>query len=432
MRTINNVFHLAVGKKDVTRTANVQVLDDSNATTYLAEGEVVVTSVGGLVLNTTTVEDHDKIVIWQGTAGDPIKSPVIERAKTSLYRGDVFEPAASQITYFGFNGTDGEIDVIDEKDYLLRYLHRQSTKTFGSKHFLKFANYTSSATATQADIAEGLVKSFISNLATEPDKFAIAERVNSGAKTALGTSVGPVVFTKGSNVITAADIDDATGAGTALVAGVYIVVGSAANSPVYKITSVDSASDTATLDIPFQGDSGSFADTDLRQIVAASVADFGIKVTGQELKFKVGEFKYDEVRFELTADAGSTPVRTAQEAARGNGYWKVMKELEWEQIGNRGEGYRNPGIGNPSIQFNLNVAQGVRYSTINIHHEHKAGTDVTGLPASSFIQLLIAAPLDNSGDLTTVFKTGTNSVILVLNKFYEDLFPGITPADLEV
>lgn len=429
MRTINNVFHLAVGKKDVTRTTNVQVLDDSNATTYLAEGEVVVTSVGGQVLNTTTVEDFDKIVIWQGTAGDPIKSPVIERAKTTLYRGDVFEPAVAQITYFGFNGTDGAIDVIDEKDYLLRYLHRQGTKTFGSKHFLKFAEYTSSATATQEEIAQGLVKSFISNLAKEPDKFAIAERVVAGTRTAA-TATGAVTlsFVKGSQVVTAS----AATASTNIVAGDYVSTNAGLTLGVYKVLAKD-GSGNLTLDIPFQGESTTIvAATNNIRIPAANLGDFGIKITGQELKFKVGEFKYDEVRFELTADAGSTPVRTAQEAARGNGYWKVMKELEWEQIGNRGEGYRNPGIGNPSIQFNLNVAQSVRYSTINIHHEHKAGTDVTGLPASSYIQLLIAAPLDNSGDLTTVYKTGTNSVILVLNKFYEDLFPAITPADLEV
>lgn len=424
MRQVDNIFHLLISK-DVDRTASVQVLDSSNATTFLAEGEIVVTDKGGTVLNTTTVDDVNEIVVWQGQGPNrkPIKSDVIERSKAYTYNGNPFEADEDQVTFVGFNGTNGEIDVIDDKKYILRYIRREGVKTFGDKMMYKYASHESSSSATQEEIATGLTKSFIKNWKDEPDKFAIAERVNSGTKTnpsAAGT--GDIDFVKGSKTVTAAtagDIDQVD-------AGDWIAVGTGDDAGIYKI--VDKTGAVLTLDIPVQTESVTVSANTAVALLSAAVDDFGIKVTGQDGLIEEGIFPYDKTRFTLTGEIGETLIRTETEAYDGIGLGVKIAQLEWEEQGNRGKFYRASGVGRPGFIPRKNADSDGNYSILNVEWKHDKGTGIN-VQDASFKQLMIAIKLDASNEEPETSDQATTGVRSVLNQFFDGLFPSVGSLD---
>lgn len=412
MQKVNNILNLLIEAK-VARTSNVQV-EDETAANYIAAGEVVVTSVDGTIITNTTGATVDKIVIVQGQGvGKPlIKSPVIEKAKLTTAKGAKFVADVDQITYWGYDGTSGAIDAINDNNYILRITRREGVKTYGNKLMTKFGDYVSDSTATQAEVSENLVNNIILNWKKEREKNIKPEQTNSGTRTAVPTGAGTITFTKGSDkVVFNTAIDDATGTAK-LVVGDYLTVAAAKTNAVYRVTAIDVPTETATIAIPFQGDTETVANATAKFVRVADIGDFGIKLTGADGKFEPGIFKYDKFRFVLTAqNGGSTPVNDATGASEGTGTGKQVSEIEWEVVGNEGAIER---IGVPSPTIRLNAEQTKNYALINLEFYDQAGSSILG-NAPSYKQLMLAMK-DDSG-LSTGVSDATTGLKAVLEAF---------------
>lgn len=273
-------------------------------------------------------------------------SDVINKNWVTSAKGSAYAAKQEQVSYVGFNGSAGALDVINDNIYQVRFVFDSLLISNYNGDYFKTLNYKSPVSGTtQEAIAKGLMDNAILSFAREEEAVVLPERVCDGASVALGTSVNDVVFTKGSKTISAADIDDDTGAGTALAVGDYIRVGTALTSPVYKITAIDDSANTATLDIPFQGESVTLADTALRQVEAsaAAAADWGLKFTGISPEAQVGRFLPGVIRFEISLHSDNwsvTEVTDATGAYIGANTAEQIAAEEFIAIGNQGDHLR--------------------------------------------------------------------------------------------
>ena len=97
---IKDQFRLIVAK-DIARTATVGALASP---TSLADGEVVVTDAGNVILNSTDALTADRIKIVQGRgASKPLfETATFTAAEIYQYKGQAFEDAIQQVTYLGY------------------------------------------------------------------------------------------------------------------------------------------------------------------------------------------------------------------------------------------------------------------------------------------------------------------------------------------
>lgn len=410
MFTQNNVLHVQIAK-DVARTANVQITDPSNATTYIANGEVVVTDVDGSIL--TTASTVDKFVIVQGRgAGNPLlMSPVIKKGKVLTYKAKPNAAQVEQVSYIGWNGASGEIEVIADNVYLARINRQDLQTTFGNKQMLKFGVYKSSASDLEEDIAKGLVDSFIANFKREAEPIIKFERVNEHAGSATTGATGTITFVKGSKTVTCSGGTPSTD----FAVGDYVRFGTAVTSAVYKLTAVsDVGNGSLTLDVAYQGDSGSLAAASAEFITEAQAIanSFGIKLTGLAAKFVEGSFKYHKVRFNISlADFGSTAVTYDTIASEGVGEYEQVAELEWFAQGNEGKIER---VGVPSPTSRKDAVLGEEYSpvTIEFYDDEMDGTIQGSKPSRK--QFILAINVTDGTEGTSI-TDATNGVMTILD-----------------
>jgi hypothetical protein len=345
MQKERNISEILIAKA-VAATADMENTSVNLHVASMNTGELVIISPSGTVVDATgTLPDSFKIGVklTDGTMqwSDTIQAKGISKISSTKYIAQTLP-----VDYIGFNGTSGSIDVINNNLYYIR-LYLLPTDSAGfAQQTVKWGVYKSDSTATQAEIAKGLVTSLIGNLSRMPEKLANnidiikVERVNSGSQTAVPTSADNFTFTKGSKYFTATDIDDATGT-AALAVGDHLVIGTAATSPVYRIESINTVTNTGTFDIPFQGDSTTLADTALKVITVANLANFGIKLTGASPKFSVGKFHYAVPRWNTTiTDFGATALTNGTLATEGSGDYRQVSQFEQQFQGNEGNYYR--------------------------------------------------------------------------------------------
>ena len=340
-----NVEYLALGK--VAAGAPVA----TEAISALLDGEIALFSVGGSRLVASAANDNFIIAVGGSDSKPAFVSEAIKASSVKAISTKAHAPATEQKDSIGFNGATGSIATLTASNlYMVDVMVQELLTSNTDGRYIKHFQYNSTAVVpTQAEIAGGLALSAYNNFKRDAETWAVVEMLmDAGADVALGTSVNDVVFVNGSKVISAADIDDATGAGTALAVGDYLRVGTGATDPVYKIVSIDATANTAVLDRPYVGTSQTLADTALKQIEASTVAarNCGITITGQPLSFVVGKEQYKQVRWELVLkDFGSTASVREANAYKGTGTYREIAEKEWFLKGFEGEGYR---MGAPS------------------------------------------------------------------------------------
>lgn len=410
MFTENNVLHVEIAK-NLARTANVQITDPSNATTYIKDGETVLTAIDGTILTTATVMPPEFVVVQGRGAGKPLlQSPVIKRGKLLNYKISTEADGVEQVSYIGYNGTSGAINVINDNVYLARINRQDLQKTFGNKQMLKFGVYKSDASATKAEIVHGLVDSFIANFKREAEPVIAFGVTNAGARTIIPTGAGTLAFVKGSNKVTfSTDIADATGA-VAISVGDYLTVASATTNVVYRVTAIDTVTDVATIDRAFQETSVTVANATAKVIYAATAtaANFGIKLSGLPARFVVGSFKYHKVRFQISlSDFGTTDLTYTTAAYEGSGTYEQVSELEWFAQGNEGKIER---IGVPPPTSRADVQSARTYDLLSIEYfDDQMDATIQGNRPSRK-QFLLALEANNGAQGTSI--TGAASAVV--------------------
>lgn len=304
---------------------------------------------GNAGANEVLASDVDKAMFVKKVADKKFQtSDIINKNYVISAKGSAYAAKTEQVTYVGYNGTSGALDEINDNIYTIRFVFREFLVGNNVKGgYMKTIPYKSPLSGTsQEGVSLGLIKSAIRAF-SENDDYIKAERVTSDAGDALSTGTATsatILATKGSPVVSGfADVDDATD-GTALAVGAYIRFGTAVTDPVYAIKSIDTTANTLTLDVPYQGDTELFDDTDLKQVSAADVAagDMGLKFTGKSPEAKLGKFLPSVTHFDVTlhSDRWSTTEVTTTHGAVGSDTAEIIAAQEFFMQGNQGDHFR--------------------------------------------------------------------------------------------
>ena len=392
----------------------------------MVTGEAVVVTPGGVVVDGSTATiaalPQQFKIGTKLTSGKILWSDLINARDIKSITTKRYAAATLQTDYVGYNGTDGSIDAISNNIYTLRlYLLPLDLAGFAQQK-IKRGVYKSDATASQGEIADGVALNLIQSLSKEPEKIKFGtdnikvELVNSG--TSIATSGGTIAVTKGSQYVTilgtGADAGAYNADGATIVAGDYIRFGHATTKtyPIYKVEQVVSGGGAATmvvkLSLPFQGTTdGAIAAANVGVIAAASVANFGIKLTGVKFSFDAPKFGYSLPRWKTTLqDFGSTLVTESAISAEGTGEFEWVAQVEQQLQGSEGNFYRAQV---PSPTFRQEAVVGGTYAIVTIEFVD-AMTTTLGQQANSPKQLWIACAKGNAATITDA-QTGFGTIL---------------------
>jgi hypothetical protein len=397
-----NVTHLLVGK-DLDTLANTGKRSD------LAVGQIGVFLVGSqtaLGANALTAGQRFTIAT-KNSKGVIVETPVMEydNIKSKSFTG--YAAPAERVRAIGFNGVSGAIDPINYANYVAHIFWKDNSKTFGQGIPVKFAAYAADGSATQAEIAAGLVNNFNKNFQREKPKLIKAEVLLNSAGTIVPTGAGTVSFTNGSKYVkfnTA--IDDATGAAK-LAVGDYIKAATGASAVAYKIVAIDVATDIATLDTPYQGATATIANATAKIVLAATAAtaDAGVKLTGMPLTegFEPGVIRWDFIDFEiqLGSEVGSTTQSVITNPTLGAGSYYEVAQNEWFLKGNRGEAWR---VGNYPKNVTLEATAGKNYEQFTVNYA-TTNAQTIDRTVNSYGSVIIAVESASAGNIVASLKT---------------------------
>jgi len=403
-----NKTHIIVGK-------DLDLVTSAETRADLVVGKIGVFKNGVSTGVTTALVSGDSFkLVYMNVDGKIIESPVYQYDQLKQKNATNYVAGTEQKTYVGYNGTTGDIAVVNSDIYHIHLTRKDWSATWGEHANIKLAAaYESDASATQTEIADALVVNASRTFQLEKIRSGVlvtqVDRISSAAVTAVNAVDNDVTVVSGINAVTVATA--ATYAtGTPIVAGDYLRIGSvgggtALTSDVYKVTAVNGL--VLTLDIPVSAASGTYAtatdDVEVIPSATALAADWGISFESMPVKFNPGLFKYQNVTFDVTlSDAfGSTLITEVTPAYKGIGTYKEVAEVEWELRGNRGEGYK---VASFPVSLNLNADPTKTYDLIYLHFEDNSTVTLDG-HSTSFHSMLIATEDESGSSVFTDLKT---------------------------
>lgn len=397
-----NVTHLLVGK-DLDTLANTGKRSD------LAVGQIGVFLVGSqtaLGANALTAGKRFTIAT-KNSKGVIVETPVMEYDNIKSKSFTRYVAPAERVRAIGFDGVSGSIDPINYANYVAHIFWKDNSKTFGQGIPVKFAAYAADGSATQAEIAAGLVNNFNKNFQREKPKLIKAEVLLNSAGTIVPTGAGTVSFTNGSKYVkfnTA--IDDATGAAK-LAVGDYVKVATGITTPAYKVVAIDVATDIATLDTPYQGATATIANATAKIVLGATAAAAaaGVKLSALPLTegFEPGVVRWDFTEFEiqLGSEVGATTQSIITNPTLGSGSYYEVAQNEWFLKGNRGEAWR---VGNYPKNVTLEATPGKTYEQFTVNYA-TTNAQTIDRTVNSYGSVMIAVESVVAGDIVASLKT---------------------------
>ena len=354
--TQNDVMQLLIGK-DIgavpTVAAGSPVVDYSS----LADGEVAVVNSHNIVLSAASVLTDDfvaesgiKLVQRSGT--DLLQSDLIKQNNILSYKGALDAAGTEQISYIGYNGTSGAIEVANSKLYVIRLGLKEKDQTGQGQEWIINAPYKSTASATEDAIANGLALSLANAVNRQTVKPMKVELIANTAHAATGAFDNTCTVVNGEKLVTVGT-NKQYDTGTELAVGDYVrfsaapaVTGSLVSDGIYKVVELVSTTQFA-VDRPIEASSQAYT----AALVGATVlnaakiaaADLGLRLTGIARAFDPGKFRYSKVDFHIGLDSsesfGDTGITLSQAMSLGSGTYEQIAEREWELEGNRGSVY---------------------------------------------------------------------------------------------
>jgi hypothetical protein len=417
--TQNFVQQLFIGgTANITAPGAAVTLADANP------GEIIIVNGQGIKITAAQAATAADIRVQvKHTDGSVLSSDIIQRGKINHIGVQPFAADAAQVDYIGYNGTAGSIALNSNELYYAR-LYVYDFLTGSQDDLMKHGVYKAGAGVTQAQVSEGITNSLIKNFSRDAERLIRFEQTNGGARTAVGTASN-LTFTYGSRVVAAAAIT-ATGN---VVVGDYVTAIAATTNGVYRVTAID-AGGNLTLATPFQGETINVAGTGNFRIAAATAAaaNFGIKLTGLPLAYRVGKIRAKVARWSLQLDTvegfGITPVTNSVAASLGTGTIRRIGDLEWFTQGHEGEFFRvsdEPVLFDPRRHTDLNVAGG-GYDLLDIMF---VNDEVIGFqPNVSFKHVTLAVPATTPQYADPAQAQGITRIL--------EAFSGVTANDLNL
>jgi hypothetical protein len=336
----------------------------------MGDGEMIILNSNGVAVDAGTDSTLTQFfkVATKLSDGDVRFSDTIDAKLVKKVTVQQFVTGANQVDCIGYNGTTGALEAIDNNLYKINIQMRGTSAEDFSRMTIKHGVYKSDSAATQTEVAAGLTNSLITNFSREGSKLYDGtdvikfERINSG--TSLNTSSGTIAVTKGSKYVTILDSGDNKAGwyntdGAILVAGDVIRFTAAAVGGVgacYVVSEIVSGGGATTmvlkLDAPYQGaTNAAIAAASVSVIATASIGNWGIKLTGTELPYKVRLLNYARSTWTMgLQDFGSATITNTTAMSLGSGYGKWVNEFEsWTSLG-YGRQYLNvPGVEYPTL-----------------------------------------------------------------------------------
>lgn len=415
-----------------THVSKVLIGDGANSGTITSLAQIqkgdlfLIAEDGTIVANETAaaaLPKFSKVRIALGLdAGEPLLSAPIQGNLVSKYEGQAYTAPQEKVVYVGYNGSTGSIDTVSGEEYRLRIRILDDLKVHGQQPTLGDF-YGKSNAGTQAEIAKKIVcmayqKDYDTNFI---NRYVKIERIASGAGIAVGTSADDHTFIKGSKVVSVTDVDDNTG-GDAYEVGDYIRVGTSATDPVYEIVAIDDTANTLTLDTAFQGDTVTLADTAVQRIDSAALGNFGFKITGRPIDYKInrGSVVYADYEwvdfvagYSVTEDAligDEALVTVSQKVNPGQGFWKQVQAREERSKGWRGDISRRSF---DNIRLASSVVEGTAYDSIVITYYDENSGDFQDTKKSPLLVEIYIPDGGDQGDDTTATE-----FLAILNGFF--------------
>jgi hypothetical protein len=340
MYTQKNVNYLVIGAAATKTTGAIGAMNTGEIGIFTPEGVRITEATAA----TSAAAEFE--IVAKLADGTIQKSPKYKKADIVKATVKAYTAGTVQTDYIGYNGTTGSIDVINDNLYKIHIQVQELLKSNSDGRKFKYGAYESSSSATQAEIASGLLKSLINNFSREAEKFIkftmLADHAGTEAAGAADTFVG----NEGSKSIL---VTESGGVLPYLFAvGDYLRIGTATTDPIYKIvgTTVTVADGgVLTLDVPLQAAVSTSGTGVVEYITAAQMAtaNCGIKMVGQALSFTPGKFN-DEVAMwetQLVDFEDTTETFKSTAATRGTGTVNQVKQMEWFFQKNEGEPYAN-------------------------------------------------------------------------------------------
>ena len=381
---------------------NVANIDDASVS-YATPDQLPKAQIGvfdvasGANLDLTGANATAQMIIAQGVADGrtPVKSNILEKSKIAKVVTKAYEAPAKQITYVGFNGSDGDIEN-GVGDYLLKTVD----VTNGYMPYPRMnANYHNTvAGATPLTIAEGIAKNAAGN-----DRFFVTVEVVSDLTTAAPATASTISVVKGTKTATLSDA-------TSFSSGDYIRIGSAdgASDPVYQIAALDGAA--VTLNRTYVGDTNSAAVIGVAGSAPDSGTVAGLKLIGATPGPENGEGISIDTKDEVTAfrtaiseDFGTTEVRVAQTPNAGSGSYKQVEFLEKNTQASEGFFYRMTPFEAEKPEFFADPS--LTYDLVTILYETNTTPNIA--KSNKYLEIVLAFKAGElasaSADLATFF-----------------------------
>ena len=418
--TQNDVMQLFIGKAvaatAVRTTALNLIIDDY---TDLADGEINVVNSHNMVLSATSVLTDDivleagiKFIERNGT--DLLTSDLIKQGNILSVKNVITAAAVEQLSYIGYNGTSGSIEVANSKLFVVRVTLKEQDITGQGQQIILNAPYKSDASATQLEVSLGLAQQLSRVMRRQPVPPIEVGLVCNVAYAATARFANDVTIVKGEYYITCGT-NKQYDTSSALAVGDYVRInhvstttGCGVTNQIYKVMELTSAT-VFKVDRPVEAPSGSYptlisgANKGARITVLTAAkmatADLGIKLTGLARTFALGKGPYSKVSFEVGLDSvssfGTTPVTYTTKMSLGQGTYEQVAALEWNLLGNDGNPY--PGDFMWSAARAMAVSGGT-YNLVSINYFSDHSTGGIGAQPRRMKQLLIALPstYDNS------------------------------------
>lgn len=286
-----------------------------------------------------------------------VTEPIVSSAASGKAKAVSYSAGTEQIGYVGFDGSTGDIDVINSNLYQLNLTLKDYVMISNDHWYVKHGHYKTAASGdTQATIATGLTQSLARNFSREPFQVLKFEMLVNNAGAAV-TGTGNLTVTNGQVWVEAATDADAV-----VSVGDFIRIGgTAVTDPVYRIEAIDATNDRIKLSHPYQGASGTVVEASVEYVTAAlaATADFGIKITGVPQRFDKEKFLYNKVRFVIDlVEFGTTDLdAVAVAASLGVGEAEAVSQTEAFAEGNFGEYYRTgePLLFSPALETDMTL-----------------------------------------------------------------------------
>lgn len=178
--------------------------------------------------------------------------------------------SSEQVSYIGYNGTSGSIDVINNNNYVIK-IHLKDFNR--GSIYEKFGAYKSPTSGTtQAAVAKGLFESLVRQFANEPVKLINFERTSNGTLADFTGTATMLKFTKGSKTVLFVDAAAAASTGTIAVGDVINIPSGGGKSFSFTASALGSGSGNHVIYIGTTSYTVADAGTDAQNATAIAAA----------------------------------------------------------------------------------------------------------------------------------------------------------------